>query len=361
MNTIITNLPLIADAAEYFDRRTMAAWRIRSSITSSLVWAANSLVNAMKGDDPAIIQRAQIVMATLRCWMRDCNQSSFVLDLTPPAVRKTLGLDKEIDVHAEACKQARQKCMQLRSASRFKEFYDKAVLQLTMQRAKREENVAEISDILADSGFVLHGEFTDMRGYTAMYSEEFVSDEELYDDESVIVQTDRLAEVIGNALEAMYEVCDADLANAITSSKISRLTGYMTGITAMFPIVGVDTHRMAERKSKLEAQIAALEGQVNKSNEELQAEISAQVDELVEQATQPTPAETRRHHVKSPERLAREAADAEAAQARAAEDELKAKRSAAGKKAAQTRKAKKLSDMTPEEAQQLVNGLAACL
>ena len=91
MNTIINNLSLIADAAEYFDRATSAAWRIRAALTNMAVWAANSYVYLEENQpDSERLHRDRIKLSTIRTWIRDCNASSFVLDLTPGNVRKTL-------------------------------------------------------------------------------------------------------------------------------------------------------------------------------------------------------------------------------------------------------------------------------
>ena len=47
MNKTVTNLSLIADTAEYLDRATSAAWRIRSSLQGMAVWSANAFISAL--------------------------------------------------------------------------------------------------------------------------------------------------------------------------------------------------------------------------------------------------------------------------------------------------------------------------
>ena len=127
MNKIVNNLAQIADAAEYFDRKTGAAWKIRGALTNMLVWSANGLLYANQTNDPERIFKARTELATLRIWARDANTSSFVLDLTPSNVRRTLGLERQVDVHEEAVRMARMKCIQIRSTSRFQQFYKDAV------------------------------------------------------------------------------------------------------------------------------------------------------------------------------------------------------------------------------------------
>lgn len=339
MNTIINSLALIADAAEYFDRSTSAAWKIRASLTNMLVWTANGLIYAQNQQDGERLHKARVVMATLRVWARDCNTSSFALDLTPGSVRKTLGLERQLDVHAEATRLARAKCLATRSASRFAEHYRHAAASIEERMRQREANVAEISDILADTGFVLDGQIFDGRGYDTTYDNEFVSDNDLYDEDAVTDQHDKLAEVIGNALEAMLNECEVQLASAITSPKIARLSGYRKGIVEMMRVVGVDTEALAKRQVALERQIQSAIQSVEGDNAKLDEAIEAELAALATPA-EPTPVESL---AGKPVSLSYEQRKADET-ARAAEREADAKRrSEAARKAAATRAKNKLA------------------
>lgn len=287
MNKIITNLAQIAQAAEYFDKKTSAAWRIRSCITNMLVWAANSYIRAKKSMDVEQECKAAVRLATLRTWMRDCNESSFVLDLTPSAVRKTLGLERVVDIHEEACREARFKCIQTRSAANFKKFYDAAISAHTERMRQREENVESIAELLSDNTIAVSHEMSDYFK-TFMYDDIApgdVDDQQLYNDAAVEQEADTLAECVANALEAMYDVCESQLAAAITTDKVQRLTGYHHSIMQMMQVVGVDTKRLAQRRVALEAQIAAMAQSAKAAVASIDADIEAQL------ASMTTPAE----------------------------------------------------------------------
>ena len=279
MNKLIQNLAQISDAAEYFDKKTGAAWKIRSALTNMVVWAANSHLYAQRSGNAERITRSMVELATLRNWAQDSTCNAFVLDLTPSAVRRTLGLERQVDVHEEAVRTARQKCRQVRSALHFQKYYDAAVNAFDEQRRNREEAVESICNLLADNDFVVDSE-------VASHFETFmnlsivgdtVSDRDLYDDGSVERQSDQLAEVVGNALEAMYDVCEAELSAAITESKISRLMGYHKAINNMLVITGVDMTKLAARRVKLEALIDAQAEKMNTSVADIDAQIDAQL------------------------------------------------------------------------------------
>ena len=95
-NLVITNITLIADAAEYFDRKIGSAWKIRAAVTNMLVWAANRVITLEKNPnaDRDQLVDARIVLATLRVWARDMNTTSLSLDLLHDSIRRTLGLDR---------------------------------------------------------------------------------------------------------------------------------------------------------------------------------------------------------------------------------------------------------------------------
>jgi len=290
MNKIVNNLAQIAQAAEYFDKKTSAAWRIRSCITNMLVWSANSYLRAKHSMDAEQMCRAAVKLATLRIWMRDCNESSFVLDLTPASVRKTLGLERVVDIHEEACREARFKCIQTRSAMNFKKFYDAAISAYTERMRQREENVENIANLLSDNTVEVTHEMSDY--FKAFMHDHIapgdVEDQQLYDDAAVEQEADTLAECVANALEAMYDTCEGQLAAAITTDKVQRLTGYHHGIMQMMQVAGVDTKRLAQRRVALEAQIAAMAQSAKAAVANIDADIEAQLAAMPQPEAEPT-------------------------------------------------------------------------
>lgn len=281
MNKIVNNLAQIADAAEYFDKKTGAAWKIRSALTNMVVWACNAHLYALKTDSAERITKSMVEVATLRSWVHDSSRNAFVLDLTPASVRKTLGLERVVDTHEEAVRSARQKCIQTRSALNFKKYYDSAIAAFDEQRKSREEAVEQIAELISDNEFAPSHE-------VASHFETFmnlsivgttISDADLYDDAAVERQADQLAETVGNALEAMYDVCDAELASAITQDKVNRLSGYHKAITNMMKITGVDMTKLAQRRVKLEALIEAQISLVDASTADIDKSIAEQLAE----------------------------------------------------------------------------------
>ena len=97
-NVVIANITLIADAAEYFDRKIGSAWKIRAAMTNALVWAANRVINMEKNKnaEPDQLVDARVTLATLRVWANDMNTTSLTLDLLHGSIRRTLGLDREV-------------------------------------------------------------------------------------------------------------------------------------------------------------------------------------------------------------------------------------------------------------------------
>ena len=282
MNKIVNNLAQIADAAEYLDRKTGAAWKIRSSLTNMIVWACNAHLYAQKTDSVERMVSTMVTISTLRTWVHDSNTNAFVLDLTPSAVRKTLGLERVVDVHEEAVRSARQKCIQTRSAMNFKKYYDAAISAFDEQRRVREESVEAIAELISDNEWALSHDVAD-------YLETFlgtkvvgtkISDGDLYDESAVERQADQLAETLGNALEAMYDVCDAELSAAITAEKINRLSGYHKAITNMMTIVGVDTSKLAMRRAKLEQLIEQQISLAEQSVNDIDAQINEQLNSV---------------------------------------------------------------------------------
>lgn len=281
MNKIVNNLAQIADAAEYFDRKTGAAWKIRGALTNMAVWACNSYLYAVKADNIERIARSMVEVSTLRSWVHDSNCNAFTLDLTPSAVARTLGLERVVDVHEEACRSARQKCIQTRSAAHFKKYYDAAIAAFEEQRRARQENVDRIANLLSDVDWPLSASLADhFETFMGMKFVSEASDLDLYDDQAVERQADQLAETVGNALEAMYDVCEAELAAAITADKVQRLTSYHRAINNMLVITGVDMKKLGERRAKLEAAIEAQISTATQSVKDIDASIAEQVCEM---------------------------------------------------------------------------------
>lgn len=284
MNKIVNNLAQIADAAEYFDRKTGAAWKIRGALTNMAVWACNSYLYAVKADNIERIARSMVEVSTLRSWVHDSNCNAFTLDLTPSAVARTLGLERVVDVHEEACRSARQKCIQTRSALHFKKYYDAAIAAFEEQRRARQENVDRITALLSDADWSLSGPLVDhFATFMGMKFVSEASDLDLYDDQAVERQADQLAETVGNALEAMYDVCEAELAAAITADKVQRLTSYHRAINNMLVITGVDMKKLGERRAKLEAAIEAQIATASQSVQDIDASIAEQITAMIEQ------------------------------------------------------------------------------
>ena len=300
MNEVINNLGQIAAATEYFDRKTGAAWRLRAVITNAVVWAANR-VWTLQNDENApreMLCKAMITLATLRCWARDVDSTALSLDLTPGAVRRTLGLERKIDAHDEACRVARTKCIQRRSAAKFQEFYNAAIQALDDQRKAREAAVESIANLISDNGFSWDGEFTDMRGYDVLLSNgSFLDDTDLYDDDSVELQADRLAETVAGVLEGMCLECEADLAAALTTTKINRLSAYAQGIDQMMKIVGIDTAKLARRQVELERQLDSELNKVEDKIKTVDADIEGEISKLMAQQNAEPQEPTRERHM----------------------------------------------------------------
>ena len=289
MNALINSLSLIADAAEYLDRSTSAAWRIRAALTNMAVWSANSYVWLEENQpDSERMHRDRIKLSTIRCWLRDCNTSSFALDLTPGNVRKTLGLERITDPHEDACRIARAKCMQTRNAANFAKYYQSALELAEARKQQHERAVERIANILSDHGWTLEGQMFDARGYDTIYeTPTFVSDEDLVDEDLMETEIDKLSDTLANALEAMYVEVDNQLAAAIVTAKINRLAGYKVAIEQMMSIVGVDKAVLARRQVQLEAQLEAerklLDGKAKTLDEQIAEQMAAM------QAPEPAP------------------------------------------------------------------------
>ena len=302
-NLVIANITLIADAAEYFDRKIGSAWKIRAAVTNMLVWAANRVVTMEKNPnaDRDQLVDARITLATLRVWARDINTTSLSLDLLHDSIRRTLGLDRDVDEHAEACRIARDKCQRARSATRFTEWYNAARESLEEQRMRREEAVENIAWLLSQDCFSAEDVTkTDGSNNVAFINEEGVAiDDDIYDETMVEYQFDQLSERLANVLESMHIQCDHELSAAIVTSKIQRLSAYMTGIESMMDIVGVDKSKLARRQLVLEKQMEEAEAQIKASMADINADIEGEISKmLAQEKQQPEPTKPKRRMVK---------------------------------------------------------------
>ena len=285
MNKTVTSLTLIASASEYLDRATSAAWRIRSSLQSMAVWSANAFISAIKHGEAQQIFNAASKLATIRVWVRDANNSSFVLDLTPTAVGNTLGLNRVKDAHVEAERIARSKCKQVRSAKRFKEFYNNALAALDEQEKTRRERVEEISNLLSDSTMLLSAEVMDYAStFHGVNLPSQCTDDLLYDENSVEREADRLNEAVGVACESMLDEVEMQYNASIIAEKINKLDGYRKSILSMMEVVGVDRKKLVERRQALEDAINNQAAEVGATAAALDAEMSAQLDEMKAEA-----------------------------------------------------------------------------
>ena len=283
-NIVITNITLIADAAEYFDRKIGSAWKIRASMTNALVWAANRVINMEKNKnaEPDQLVDVRVTLATLRVWAEDMNTTSLTLDLLHGSIRRTLGLDREVDPHEEACRVARDKCQRARSAARFTEFYNAAREALDEQRRQREEAVESIAWLLSQNGFPA-SDLVKTDSLVVTDQDEFVLDEEIYDENMVEYQFDQLSERIANVLESMHVQCDAELSAAIVTNKINRLSSFMTAIESMMDIIGVDKSKLDIRQVALDKQMADAEAKIKASMQNINADIEGEISKMMAQ------------------------------------------------------------------------------
>lgn len=302
-NLVIANITLIADAAEYFDRKIGSAWKIRAAVTNMLVWAANRVVTMEKNPnaDRDQLVDARITLATLRVWSRDMNATSLSLDLLHGSIRRTLGLDRDIDEHAEACRIARDKCQRARSAARFTEWYNAARESLEEQRMRREEAVENIAWLLSQDGFPAEDVLKNDGSNTVEFASEdgFAIDEDIYDETMVEYQFDQLSERLANVLESMHIQCDHELSAAIVTNKIQRLSAYMTGIESMMDIVGIDKSKLARRQLAFEKQMGEAEAKIKASMANINADIEGEISKiLAQEEQQPEPTKPKRRMVK---------------------------------------------------------------
>ena len=283
-NVVITNITIIADAAEYFDRKIGSAWKIRAAMTNALVWAANRVINMEKNKNAELNQLVdvRVTLATLRVWAKDMNTTSLTLDLLHGSIRRTLGLEREVDPHVEACRVARDKCQRARSAVRFTEFYNAAREALDEQRRQREEAVESIAWLLSQDGFSA-SDLVRTDSLVVTNQDEFVLDEEIYDENMVEYQFDQLSERIANVLESMHVQCDAELSAAIVTHKITRLSSFMTAIETMMDIVGVDKSKLARQQVALEKQMDEAETKIKASMQTINADIEGEISKLMAQ------------------------------------------------------------------------------
>lgn len=303
----IENLPLITSAAEYFDRDTGAAWKLRSLFVNMAVWAARSFINLRDNEaaDLSNVCAAAVRLATIRKIAHAVQADGFMLDMTGDAVRRTLGLNKELNLHAEACRVARQKCMQRRSATQFELFYKQAMQSLMETRDRNEQLVEEIASTLADDHIEWDGEFIDTRGMPTLYKVgSKLMDEDLYDEDSIERNLDQIDETVAAILESMHSECERRLAAALTTRQIDKLSGFLSSIETMMTTIGVNKEAVAKRQVALQAQVAAAEAKAEEQANAQMAEIMAQEQAMAAQlaeAAQVQEAKPKRRHVKAEE------------------------------------------------------------
>lgn len=205
-------------------------------------------------------------------------------------MRKTLGLERITDPHEDACRIARAKCMQTRSAANFQKYYQSALELAEARKQQRERSVERIANILSDHGWTLEGQVFDARGYDTIYeTPTFVSDEDLVDEDLMETEIDKLSDTLANALEAMYVEVDNQLAGAIVTAKINRLAGYKVAIEQMMSIVGVDKAVLAKRQVQLEAQLAEERKLIDSKAQTLDEQIKAQMAAMQAPTPEPQP------------------------------------------------------------------------
>lgn len=294
MNVTIQNIALISTAAEYFDRATGAGWKLRSTMVSMAVWATRSYLTLSQRADADLtnVCRAAVVMATIRKWVHTIESDGFSLDLTTDSVRRAMGLNRELDIHAEACRVARNKCIQMRNATRFTEFYKNATVTLEEQRIHNEGLVEEIANMLSDTSVNWEGEFIDCRGEQILikgvketrlgedcyiFTGGVLSDDDLYDEDAVETQADRISETMAQILEAMHAECERQFSAALTDSKIAKLGAHKEAIERCMNAIGVSTTRLAQRQLALEQQLAAAESKLNEGVKSIDQDIEAQM------------------------------------------------------------------------------------
>lgn len=295
LNKLINNLPLIANASEALDKETGAAWRIRSRLAGIGVWAANAYQRCVETSncDPDAMANAIIHLATVRRMMRDVNANAYTLDFTDTNVARTMNVDREIDLHGEAIKSARNKCQRVRSSSRFKEFYNEALNQLEEQRQVKLARVSEIAYLLSDDGFNFEEAVASAlqnRGISTVIDGKVVEslgDDALYDEGHFSIERDleSLGETVALSVEAMWNHCNRALASAITQTKIDKLTAYREACLHMMPIVGIDVAKLAERAAALDTQLKAAEQALEQDNASMEADMQQMEAELAAQAT----------------------------------------------------------------------------
>ena len=178
----------------------------------------------------------------------------------------------------------------MRSATRFMEFYKNATATLEEQRRTNTELVEEIANMLSDTSISWEGEFIDCRGeplmiegakekkgHPGVFEGGVLSDDDLYDEDAVETQADRIAETMAQVLEAMHVECERQFSSALTDSKINKLSAYKTSIERCMNAIGVNTNRLAQRQVALEQQLKAAEAKANEGAKSVDDEIEAQM------------------------------------------------------------------------------------
>jgi hypothetical protein len=287
MNKIINNLPLITSALEHYDSKTWGAFKVRSTLTSMVVWAAHKLVKlgdkplrepadqepldsrktagaspaeiaemAIDSDDADRIAEARVVFATVRDWAREAEEGGFPLNLSRKAIRKTLNLDQDVDVREEALKLAREKCRRAYSAHRFEEFYHSSLQTLEEQRRVREAMIEDIENLI----------------YSGAYADLY--DREKNTEDVVQLQAERLEETVLMAVESAYNLARFELAKAVSPTKCERISADIAGLEKMLDVIGV-------KKTRFDQRMKVMEKAIDEEAAKLQAKIT-EIDKRID-------------------------------------------------------------------------------
>lgn len=243
MNPVISNLPLIWGAAEYFDKQCGSKWALQKFFHNAFVWSAFSVLSARKSGDERKELAAITRLSTLRTWIDDLSRVGISLELDRLVVEKTLGVNHEVDAHTEACAIARKHCMRARAATDFRRYYFNAIDMITEREEFKRLSVAEVIKLL------------EKRESTSPDTGEIVLDADRYDVRSIERDIDMLHETVAKVVESLDVECRAQLKGATSSAIKDRLSAYLEKIHEMGAVVGVDLAGISDRQVDLNAEI----------------------------------------------------------------------------------------------------------
>jgi hypothetical protein len=243
MNQIISKLPLIWEAAEYFEKQCGSSWVLKSFFQRTFIWSAYSVLSANSFGDKRKELSATAKLCALRVWIDNLSNNGILLELDRSSVEKTLGVGREIDVHTEACSIARKHCMRARSATDFRRYYFNAVDTINEREEFKLNSVDKIVTLLGE------------RKSVDPDTGEIISDLDRYDDRFVEREIDMLHETLAKVVESLDVECREQLKRTVSSTTRSRLMGHLDKIHEMARLVGVEPERIANRQIDLDAEI----------------------------------------------------------------------------------------------------------